>query len=325
MKNTLLKNAVRVLALSAMLFSFATLQAQAPTEKQLQEIEKIMAPAREKLIKYLEADKTGQYKTYLADMEAASKEQDVKRKTELLTRLEKNHIAFIRKAYKAVINHEEQYRAVVKILGHTKFTYGEFGQIQIDFTTPAVALPVRFDETFTCPMEVTESSSNNQAAADCHGSAGDCSYRAFTLAEIAGGCRSTASSGDKFELPEGTFTKITVAAQSDISYDGFVFAMGGYGQINGKFGIRFQAPGIDKITYTKEVFALAPLLWFARLKGEANDYISQASFTGTFTQGTTVTAQAYVESFAISVPVFALQDFSAGSSNIDSIKIDGSN
>lgn len=325
MKNTLLQNGARMLALTALLFVFTHLQAQAPTEKQLQEIEKIMAPAREKLIKYLEADKTGQYKTYMADLETISKEQDKKRRDELITLLEKNHIAFIRKAYKAVINHEEQYRAVVKIMGSTKFTYGEFGQILIDFTSPAAALPVRFDVDLVCPMEVKDESSNAQIASICDGRAGNCSLGADAIAEIAGGCKAKASGGNKFDLPNGPFTKINVSAQTDFEYNGFAFAVAGYGQVNSKFGIRFQAPGIDKVVIAKDVFALAPLIWFARVEGQSTNFVAQTVINGSFAEGTTVVAQAYIESFALSVPLFSLTIMDASTTNIDLIRLSAGN
>lgn len=325
MKNTLLQNSARMLALTALLFVFSTLQAQAPTEKQLQEIEKIMAPARAKLTKHLEADKTGQYKTYMADLETIAKETDVKRKAELLTQLEKNHIAFIRKAYKVVINHEEQYRAVVKIMGSTKFTYGEFGQILVDFTSPLASLPIRFDVDLMCPMEVTEESANAQLAALCDGRAGTCTLGADAIAEVAGGCKAKASSGNKFDLPNGPYTKINVSAQTDFDYKGFAFAVAGYGQINVKFGIRFQAPGIDKVVIARDAFALAPLIWFARLEGQSTNFVAQTVINGSFPQGTTVVAQSYIESFALSVPVGSLSNIEATTTNIDLIRLSASN
>lgn len=325
MKNTLFQNGARMLALTALLFVFTHLQAQAPTEKQLQDIEKIMAPAREKLTKYLEADKTGQYKTYMADLEAISKEQDEVRKAGMITQLEKNHIAFIRKAYKAVINHEEQYRAVLNIMGSTKFTYGEFGQILIDYTSPVASLPVRFDAEFVCPMEVKDESTNAQIATYCESDAENCFDRSHAIAEIAGGCRSKASSGNKADLTGGPFTKITVTTQTDQSYKGYAFAVAGYGQVNAKFGIRFQGPGIDKTVITKDVLALAPLVWFSRVEGESANLVAQAAFTGSFSAGATVTAQAYTEAFALSVPAATLSEIKVFVNNIDLIRLSAGN
>ena len=146
-----------------------------------------------------------------------------------------------------------------------------------------------------------------------------------SLAEVAGGCRGKTSLGDKVETPAGTFTHITVAAQWDIHYKGIALAVAGYGQVNAKFGVRFQAPGIDKVVTTKEVFALAPILWLSRIEGAADNFVAQATFSGTFNTGTIITAQAYIEAFALSVPTYSFTQMVAGSGNIDFIRVSGSN
>ena len=86
-----MKNILFLLALLAgMLAMPAPSAAQTPTDKQLAAIEKIMAPQRKKVTDVLEADKTGQYKTYKADLEALAKEKDLDRQQEMFVKLERN-------------------------------------------------------------------------------------------------------------------------------------------------------------------------------------------------------------------------------------------
>jgi len=322
-----MKNILFLLALLAC--TLATpfkLISQTPSDKQIQAIEKYMAPIRKKVTDILEADKTVQYKTYKADLETIVKEKDPARKQDLFDKLDRDHLQFIRGAYKrAVINHEEQRREVARILGHNNFTFGEFADIQIEFTPPNLALPERFDATLNCPYSAKDESDNNTGAAGCDSEVFDCRIAVESLAEIAGGCRSKGDLGDTFELPEGTFTNINVVAQSDISWRGFALAMGGYAQINAKFGIRFRAPGVDKTVMAKEVFTMAPVVWYSQTNGEVNNFIAQASFAGSFNGSAVVKAQMHVEVFALSALFFTLTEMDAGCNNIDSIRLDGSN
>ncbi len=320
-----MKNILFLVALLAICFAFPYQSAaQTPTEQQLQDIQKLMAPHRKKAIEILGADKTGQYNIYLADLEKIAAEKDPARKEDLLAKLERDHLPFIRSTYKrAVVNHEEMRREVARILRHNNFTFGEFADIQIEFTTPQLALPLRFDAEFLCPMEAIDDSDASQLASDCIAQAGTCSMSVQSLAEIAGGCRGKTSVGNRLELPEGTFTNITVTAQSDINYKGLVLAVAGYAQLNAKFGIRFRAGSMDKIVIGKEVLALAPILWFARVDGQIDNFVTQASFAGTFNGGSSVTTQVYTEGFAISVPIASFTNVNARVSNIDSIRLNG--
>ncbi len=299
---------------------------QTPTDKQLQAIEKYMAPLRKKVTDILEADKTGQYKTYKADLNILAKTTDRSRRSELVEKLDRDHLDFIRKLYaKAVVNHEDIRKEITRILGHSNFTLGEFGDFQIDFVPALPPLPQRFNTEFTCPMEVVDNFESAQAASFCVAQGANCQNDVQCAAEIAGGCRGKTSLGDKFVIPQGTFTKITVTTQTDLSYEGWAFALAGYSQINAKYGVRFQAPGIDKVVLTKEVFTLAPLVWYSHLLGNLDNFISQASFTGSFPEGTTVTAQAYLEGFALSVPALSFTVIYAGTDNVDFIRLAGSN
>ncbi|MFN0176617.1 MAG: hypothetical protein ACKVU0_18395 [Saprospiraceae bacterium] len=322
MKNTLL---LLGLLLSGLALPFASF-AQTPTDKQIQAIEKLMAPYRKKVTDILEADKTGQYKKYKADLENITKEHDAARKAELIAKLDRDHLSFIRTSYKkAVINHEEQRREVARILGHNNFQFGEFLDIQIEFTPPNPALPERFDVTLTCPFSAIDESDNNTGAAGCEAEVFDCRIAVESLAEVAGGCRSKGDLGDTFELPEGTFTNITVATQSDISWRGWALAIGGYAQINAKFGIRFRAPGLDKTVMVKEVFTLAPVVWYSQTSGDVENFVAQASFAGTFNGGGIIKAQIHTEVFAISLPFLTFTEMDANCNEIDFIQIDGSN
>ncbi|MFN0212862.1 MAG: hypothetical protein ACKVT2_01295 [Saprospiraceae bacterium] len=319
MKNTLLL----LVFLTSQAIAFAQ---STPTDKQLQAIEKLMAPHRKKVTDILEADKTGQYKTYKADLENIAKEHDPARKAELIAKLDRDHLSFIRASYKkAVINHEEQRREVTRILGHNNFQFGEFLDIQIEFTPPNLALPERFDATLNCPYSAQDESDNNTGVAGCEAEVFDCRIAVESLAEVAGGCRSKGDLGDTFELPEGSFTNITVVVQSDIDWRGWALAIGGYAQINAKFGIRFRAPGLDKTVMAKEVFTLAPVVWYSQTSGDVANFTAQASFSGTFNGGAIVKAQTHVEVFALSVPFLTLTEMDAGCSDIDFIRIDGSN
>lgn len=303
-------------------------QAQTPTDKQLQSIETLMAPQRKKVTDLLEADRTGQYKRYKADLDAIAKENDPVRQDELVQKLERDHLAFIRTAYKnAGINNQELRTQLSKILGHNQFTLGEFADLQIDFTPPGLALPQGFTVELHCPMSEVNLEDNNMVASDCiaQGSGTSCSMNVQSLAEIAGGCRSKTSIGDKVELPEGTYSSITVATRSDISYHGFAFAVGGYGQVSVKFGVRLRAPGIDKKVIAKDVYALAPIVWFTRVKGQYDNFPAQAAFIGSLTGGTTVTAQAYAESFALSVPLLSLTQMTGFSNSIEFVRVTGAN
>ncbi len=301
--------------------------AQMPTDKQLQAIETLMAPTRKKITDLLEADKSGQYATYKADLEAIGKSKDPGERNELLVKLERDHIAFIRSHYKkVVVNHEEQRQQVARILGHNNFRFGEFADIQIDIIGPGVSLPDKFAVEFTCPMEVQDEKCNSVLATICEARASDCSMFCQTMSEIAGGSRAKADVGENFEIPGGSFTKVKVTTKTNISYYGFALAIAGYAQTNVKFGIRFRAPGTDKVVITREAMALAPLVWYSKIEGDQDDYVATATFTGTFNAGTTVTAQAHNEAFSIAVPVFGFLCLSTASTGeIDSIRLELSN
>ncbi|GEM_PF-3312969 len=83
-----MKNILFLLALLASMFANPLKSiAQTPSDKQLQAIEKHMAPQRKKVTDILEADKTSQYKTYKADLEILAKESDLNARNELIAKL----------------------------------------------------------------------------------------------------------------------------------------------------------------------------------------------------------------------------------------------
>lgn len=322
-----MKNTFFLLLLVAASFTLpAQVNAQGPTDKQFQAIEKLMAPERKKLTDVLETDKTGQYKIYQTDIENAAREKDPARQAELIAKLERDHLAFIRKAYaKANINNTTLKQEVTKILGRIPFSFGEFADLLIEINSPNLALPQRFDATLNCPFDAIDKSDNNAVVGSCDAETSDCSMSVESLAEIAGGCRSKADVGANFVLPEGTFNSITAVVQSDIYYKGFAFAVAGYAQINAKFGIRFRAPGVDKTVFAKEVHAVAPLIWFRYTHGEIDNFIAQSTFSGSFNGGTNLKVQAHTEVFALSLPLMTLTEMDANNSQFDSIRISGSN
>ncbi len=301
--------------------------AQMPTDKQLQAIENLMSPTRKKITDLLEADKTGQYATYKADVEAIGRLRDPNERNERLAKLERDHIAFIRSNYKkVVINHEEQRQQVARILGHNNFTYGEFGQIQIDVTGPGLSLPDKFTVEFTCPMSAQDEKCNSVLATICTVRASDCSMFCESMSEIAGGSRAKADVGENFEIPSGSFSKAKVTTKTDIKYDGFALALAGYAQTNAKFGIRFRAPGVDKVVITREAMALAPLVWYSKIEGDQDNYVATATFAGAFSAGSTITAQAHNEAFSIAVPALGFLCLTTASTQeIHSIRVELSN
>ncbi|MCC6726306.1 MAG: hypothetical protein IT258_17495 [Saprospiraceae bacterium] len=301
-------------------------EAQTPTQAQLDAIEKILAPQRQKVLAVLEADKTGQFAQYKADVDNIQKQADPAKVKSLVAALEAKHLAFIRKAYAdAKINNAQLKQEVAKVLGKIQFTLGEFADIQIEFNSPVVAPPVKFDVTMNCPFEVQDVNENNNGIGACYTTANDCGMNVQAISEIASGCRGKADVGGKAELNFGTFSKMTVATQTDIAYDMYVFSVGGYAQANLKYGIRFRSSnGLDKEVMTKELVALAPAIWVNIVHGESANFLSTATFTGSFPAGTTVTAQAHTEAFALDLALgFSLAY--VYTTNIDSIRITGSN
>lgn len=322
-----MKNTLFLLALLVGGFAHPTRSlAQAPSEKQFQAIEKLMAPERKKVLDILEADKTGQYKTYKAEIAAIAKEKDPARQQDLISKLERDHLLFIRKVYAgAKINNEILKDKISDILGSIQFEIGEFADIQIDYRLPDQIPPPRFDVTLNCPFDAIDENDNGSGAAACDAEAFDCTIRVESLGEIVGGCRSKGDVGANVVTSAGPFTKMTVVAQSDISFRGFAAAIAGYAQINAKFGIRFRGPGVDKTVMVKEVFAFSPLIWFALLRGEVANLTAQSTFTGNFPAGTSIKAQVHTEVFALAVPAFTLVEMDANTDNIDFIRITGSN
>ncbi len=322
MKNILFLTALLACGLSIPTKSFA----QAPTDKQFKAIEKLMAPERKKVIAILEADKTGQYKTYKADIATISKEKDPARQQKLISKLERDHLAFIRKAYTgAKINNVELKKEVSKILGSIQFSFGEFADIQITSRLPDLTPPPKFDVNLNCPFDAIDKNDNGGGVAQCDAEAFNCTIRVESLGELAGGCRSKADVGANVVTSAGPFTKMTVVAQSDISYRGFAAAVAGYSQINAKFGIRFRGPGLDKTVMVKEIYGVAPLIWFSLIRGDAANFTAQSTFSGNFPAGTNIKAQVHTEVFAVGGAVFALVEMDANTENIEFIRITGSN
>ena len=89
----------KLLLFAFVAFFFTTTFGQnnsAPTVKQLQDIEKFMAPYRKKVTDILEADKTGQYPKYLADLNDMVKARGIEKKLELAQKLTANHYSLSR-------------------------------------------------------------------------------------------------------------------------------------------------------------------------------------------------------------------------------------
>ncbi len=297
-----------ILMISVLLLGFSSGFAQLvepPTTKQMQEIEKLMAPHRKKVTDALNADKSGQYKTYLADLETIAKTEDSDTRDELLDKLTRDHYAFIKKAYNSavVINHEEMRTGVARILGHNNFQLDEFGGISSGSFLPLNPISLRFDETRECPFTAADEASSQVILSVCDADAENCNVTVHSWSAYDGGCRSKASLGAKFELPEGDYHNITVSATSSFTYKGIALAFGGYAQANVKVGVRLQGPGYDKVVITKEDWCVAPVIWFTKFKANVQDGNLQAIFSGNFSGGNSFTAQAYNETFAMALPL----------------------
>jgi hypothetical protein len=267
----------------------------------MSKLDALMAPYRKKVLAVLEADKTGQYKTYLADLEAFSTAKDPQKEQELADKLKRDHYAFIKKAYtQAVINHEEMKRGIAEILKHNSFTLDEFGGINGNSFLPLAPLPLKFDAELTAPYEAAEEDANAAALSTCTANVSTTQIKLKSKSMYAGGCRSKGSLGDKFDLPAGTFQKITLSAQVDFEYFGRTVALGGYGQVNTKIGVRLIGPGgLDKVVIIRERWAVSPVIWYTEYTENIANFMAQNTFSGTFNGGNSYTTQAYSETFAI--------------------------
>ncbi len=276
----------------------------APTEKQAQSIENVMAPHRAKIKALLDADKSGKYESYKADVLALFKEEDLERRAVLEAKIKRDHYAYIKGVFaSAKIDLTALKQQVAAALGHNKFSMDEFGGISSQTFLPPVALPTKFTAEFNCPLATGQHESNCSVfGVLCGASASDCKIEVSADAVGAGGSRSKGSLGDKFDLSGGPFSKMTVSSQSSAYYSGGVESLIlGYSQFNAKLGVRLQGPGLDKITIVRDEWCVAPLLWYKTIQFGASDYLMQATFTGSFSNGTTYTAQAYAEAFGLAI------------------------
>lgn len=297
----------------------------APTDQQMAEIDKLAQPLRHKINEVLAADKTGQHQTYLSDLTAIAKEKDLNRKASLLAAFDRKHYDFIKKAFtKAKVDLSTLKQQIAKVLGHNKFAMDEFGSISSDLTLPAATFPKGFSITMESPFEATEESGGVNGFSSCKASVFGNQATLVSIAEVAGGCRTKGSVGDTFEVPSGSFNKLTVSAHiGKAGYEGFVFALAGYCQINGKIGLRLQGPGLDKIVVTHNAWALAPVIWYRKLEMELFNYQPVVDFTGTFSSGNIYTAQVYAESFALAIPAFTLGELKVFAADLKTVTVGG--
>jgi len=326
MKHLLFRSALLFLTLCS---AWLTANAQivpAPTEKQLSAIEKIMAPQRKKVTDILDADKTGQYKIYQNDLKALSQEKDPAQKKVLADKIRRDHYIFIKAAFVAAKIDLKAIRPQISdILKTDRFTLDEFGGLSSSTFLPKFELPLKFDSEIVCPFDSPQEVSNGGGLAGCSSTVETC--RIFTDANsyiLAGGCRNKASLGGKFELPSGNFQKITVAAQFDAFYYGNAAVLGGYGQFNVKIGVRLQGPGLDKVVIVHDAWCIAPVIFFSQIEMDADNFLAQAVFTGSFAGENLFTAQAYNGTFAIPGLIGTATGFSI-SSNFDFIRVKATN
>ncbi len=321
-----MKNIIFLLALLANPLASQAQTLPAPDEQQLAAIEKIMAPQRKKIADVLEADKSGQYQTYQADLAAIMREKDRSRQRAMIAQLDRNHKTFISNAVKAArINIAELKRQVAGILGSNNFTMDALGGISSESFLPPGPISLQFNAEFHPPFAVFEEQSNQAFLTNCHANANGNAISTTAAAEFDGGCRVKAWTGDKAELPAGSFQKITVSAQCDADGDGFVYALGGYAMSKSRIGLRLQGPGFDQLVIVKEVWVVAPLIWFASYKFDAPNFQAQVVFNGNFSGGNTYTAQGYAESYCLAVPFLDAGWADTGCKFFDFIKVRAAN
>ncbi|MBL7828901.1 MAG: hypothetical protein JNJ57_19860 [Saprospiraceae bacterium] len=291
--------------LYCLLFTLVSFQTKAQksaelSSAQMAALEQLMEPHRKKVTDILEADKSGQYERYLADLEAISNEKNPKVVRELIVSLKRNHYSFIKAAYqKAVINHEDLRSKVAKIINNNRFTLDEFGGILIDVVSPAASLPIRFEATFTCPLSVQEEEGGGGGVTLCDASVNNCVAYATSMGEIAGGCRSKAGIGEHFTLSQGNFTKMTISARFDLNLYGFALAVGGYSQSNSKVGVRIKGPNLDQTVILLDRVVVAPIVFISSFETKTANFQAIHQFNGSFAGNQDFTALAYFETFSI--------------------------
>lgn len=276
----------------------------APTEKQAQELAKIHATTFKPLLAVFEADKTGQFNVMKSDLEAISKASDIKNKKELAREFERKHYEFYKKSFRAAKIDLNTYRVnIARVLGHEKFSLGEFGDIYADIIQPQGPFPIGFTASFSPPYTAGISEGGgNGITIICEANVGDDFLFADSgVSLIAGACRSKASCGDDAVIPGGSFSKMTVTTRSTEHYYGLCYSIGGYSQVNSKLGVRLKGSNFDKTIIVQDAWRIAPLLWVAQMEYLANDHLMQATFNGTFNAGSTFSAEIYAESFSLGV------------------------
>ncbi len=287
---------------------------ESPTEKQMQALEKLMAPQRKKVADILKANDPNQYQRYLNDLEALAQSETSERRKALKDKLERDHYAFIKKGYKAaVINHEEQRRAVAGILGHTNFQLDEFGGISSSSFLPIGPIPLRFEEEKHCPFEIAEEECNHVLLGFCIAKVTTCNINVESTSMYDGGCRSKGYLGDKF-TPQANYQKMTVNAEANLSFEGIAVAFGGYSQANVKIGLRLKGPGYNQHITLQHHWCVAPVIWYAKFEGDQDHAQLQAVFNGNFSGGNALTAQVFHETFALAVPLLQAGDAECRSS-----------
>lgn len=278
----------------------------APTEKQLSDLDKVAAPYRKKVVEVLEADKSGQYQAYLADLKALAADNDVESQKSRVDLIVRKYGAFIKNAFVAAqVDLASLRRQYAQVLGHNKFAMDDYGSISSLPSLPKFDLSTTFNQQVQCPFESEEEFSNHGGLAGCESNVGTCVISMGVASEFAGGCRTKGSLGAKFELPATSFQKVTVRSQFNFDYWGFAFGAAGYGQFNAKIGLRLKAPGMDKIEILHDAWCVAPVLFVNVLELNASDFVAQAVFTGNFPAGSLVTAMTYTEAFAFGAGVGA--------------------
>ena len=296
----------------------------APTEKQMAAMDRIAAPLRKKVTDILEADKSGQYQKYLADVRVMADASDPAERKALAERLRQDHYDFIKKAFvEAKIDLAGLKRQYAEVLGHSKFTMDEFGGLTSHTEIPKAIPPLSFDGELTCPYNIKDDFANVAGLAGCTADIPGCSItldvNAFSL---AAGCRTKGSIGDKLTLPAGNFTKATVNARFNFDYYGIAMSLAGYGQYNAKLGLRLTGNNLDKVTIIHDAWCFAPIIFYNTVEKDAFDFPAQVTFTGSFNGD--LNPMVYCENFVLALGINSTCGFMHVNS-IDFIKLDASN
>ena len=246
----------------------------------MRQVTEITADARAALKGVLDADKTGKYQSYLADVERILK-MKVKERRAALREFEGKYLSFFRDAFKrAKIDEAGLQARLSKVLPGAKFgpfltARGKEPSAAEEVAAFERANAVQDTQTFNEPFGIRSTKETTQgiSAQSAVTSASLDTGRIFGSVTIAlglGNGRATAAVGQAVEISPGV-RQIRATVASDTGYDLFAFSM----VLNGAAGawadasIEIDKPdGARRRKVQNLGWVVAPVLWFASDSGE---------------------------------------------------------